>query len=293
MALISTASSSAGTSLTSTGLAQTNALDANVNAPNVAERYRAVFNGRTILAPRGVKQIGSFAFDYKGSDIVTLVNDVTDHWLEDNTAAHDHIGVKPIVVTLNGFVSELAVSSDLLAKLSGLLNSIQTTLVRVTNYTGNYSPGALLAMQRAISQAQNIAVQAEQAVARANQLLSLFQNGPAMTKQQDAYYQLSSLSLARVVFTVYTPFQVFHNMVITGLRATQTDKTRTMSDFTVTLKQLNFVGGTFQGYIDWGGRAAQNKQSRFSNGSTAGKSIGTSAVNAVTSAVKGSFPLPI
>lgn len=265
-------------------------VDTNVNAKDLAQQYDAAFNGRTVLAPKGVQQIGAFAFDYKGDESVNMENEVTDHWLEDNTAVQDHIGVKPNMVTLRGFVSELSLSSSLLSKISTALNGVQNALTRVTAYTGSYTPGTLATMQQSISQAQNIAVQIEQAVARAAQLASFFQSGPAMTKQQAAYFQLSSLRIARVVFTVYTPFQVFDNMTIVALKATQSEKTRTMSDFSVTLKQLSFSNSiTVSSYTGkFGGRAAQSNQTQTLNGGTAGKAF-AAGVDAVKTAIAGSF----
>jgi hypothetical protein len=261
-------------------------LNRNVNAKDVAQQYDAAFNGRTVLAPIGVQQIGAFAFDYQGDASVDMENEATDHWLEDNTAVQDHIGVKPNIITLRGFVSELSLSSSLVSSLSKALNAVQTTLTRVQSYTGHYTPGVFTAMQKSISQAQNIAVQIEQGIARAAQLASYFQKGPAMTKQQQAYFQLSSLRIARVVFTVFTPFQVFDNMIIIGLKAIQSEKTKTMSDFIVTMKQLNFSNNlTVSSYqANYGGRAAQNKQFQTINGGT----VGTAVTNGIT-ALKGSF----
>lgn len=276
-----------GASLSAASFSPLVGVDTNVNAKDMAQQYDNAFNGRTVLAPKGVQQIGAFAFDYKGDDIVQMDNDVTDHWLEDNTAVQDHIGVRPTMVTLRGFVSELSISSSLLSKISTALNGVQNTLTRVDAYTGSYTPGTVVAMQKAISQAQSVAVQIEQAVARAAQLASFFQSGPAMTKQQAAYFQLSSLRLARVVFTVYTPFQVFDNMAIVSLRSTQSEKTRTMSDFSVTLKQLSFSNSiSVSNYTGkFGGRAAQSNQSQTLNGGTAGKAI----VDGVSKAITGSF----
>lgn len=275
----------------STTLATIRQYNSNVNAKDFAQQYDAAFNGRVVLAPKGVQQIGAFAFQYKGDDVVTMDNDVTDHWLEDNTAVQDHIGVRPTMVTLRGFVSELSLSGSLLSTISTALNSVQTTLTRATAYTGSYTPGTLVSMQKSITQAQNIAIQIEQAVARAAQLASFFPTGAVLTKQQSAYFQLSSLRLARIVFTVFTPFQVFNNMTIVSLKAIQSEKTKTMSDFIVVLKQLNFSDKiSVADYTTYfGGRAAYNKQFKVFNGGTAGKSI----LGGVTTAVKGSFPLPL
>lgn len=256
----------------------------NVNPSDIADRYSSAFYDRTVLAPKGVKQIGAFSFDYKGGESVTMDNDVTDHWLEDNTAVQDHIGVRPNIITLKGFVSELSITSDVFAKISTALNAVQTALVRVNSYTGAYTPGAIVSLQKSITQAQNIAVQIEQAAARFAQIAAFLTGGPDMNKQQIAYFQLSSLRIARVVFTVLTPFQSFDNMVITNLKAIQSEKTKNMSDFSVTLKQLNFSddSSTALYYANYTGRARYSKQKRAKNGSTAGAKLAAGAKAAFT-----------
>lgn len=252
----------------------------NVNAPNVVDNYSKAFNGRTILVPTGVGQIGAFAFDYRGDDEVDIEAEVTDHWLEDNTAVQDHIGVRPTIVTVKGFQSELNLSRTQLALINRALSSVTSGLTQVDAYLGHYTPGALESIQRAISQAQNIAIQIEQAAARAAQVASFFQPGPALNRQQAAYFELSSLALARVVFTVATPFQVFENMVITSMKVVQPKETRGWSDFTVKMKQLQFTQDLSLPFFtaNNAGRTASQVQPGTQNGSTQGTTVPTATV---------------
>jgi len=260
----------------------------NINSPGVAARYKEALTGRTVLATAGVRQIADFAFDYKGDESVSMDNEVTDNWLEDNSAVQDHIGVKPVVVTLNGFVSELKFEKGLLGAITTSLSTLQSTLSRTDAYLGRYTPGATDALAKAISKAQSVAVQIEQAAARAAQIASFFPGGPSQNAQQRAYMKLSALRNARVVFTVFTPFQVFDNMAITSLKATQSARTRTMSDFTVTLKQLQFVQDVRQAIIqNKAGRAAAAVQAPSFNGSTAG--LAAQGVSALKTALRSSF----
>lgn len=253
----------------------------NVNSDDAALAYDQAFFDRVVVAPQGVGQIGGFIFDYEGDDTVSKESDVTDHFLEDNTAVQDHIGIRPVIVTLRGFVSELTLNKQLGIKLIGILGAVQTTLTVVPAYTGKYGAGTLAAMQKAISQAQNIAIQIQQAIARIMQLKQFLPGGTFMNKQQNAFAQLESLQDARIVFTIFTPFRVYDNMVITSLKAVQSEKTKTMTDFTVTMKQLNFsdtasVSGFSAAY---GGRAASSKQPLTDNGSTSGLSVPSDTVS--------------
>lgn len=244
----------------------------NANVPGAPEIYQRALVNRSILAPIGVKQIGPFAFDYQGDDTVSMDNEITDHFMEDNTASQDHIGVKPIMVTLRGLVSELALAQSVANSVSAALASVENQLSQADAYLGSYAPGTAQTMLAAITQAQSVAIQIEQAAARAAQIASFFLPGPQYNKQQTGYSQLNALYKARTLFTVFTPFEVFDNMAIVSVKATQPEKSRTTSDFTVTMKQLRFTNdlspAKYQSVL--GGNAANNWQAPTSSGSTLG-----------------------
>lgn len=256
----------------------------NVNSKDVAEDYSKFFSSRVVVAPNGVKQIGSFAFDYKGGEEVNLRSEATDHWLENNTVTQNSISVKPVEIKLRGFVSELALNAETTFRLQTLLTASLSTLSQVPLYLGSYTPGAVDAMSRAIAQAQSVALQIEQAAAFTAQLASYFLPGPALNKQQAAFARLEALQLARVVFTVFTPFKVYSNMAITSIRAAQDKTTKTMSDFSVDMQQINIVGNEVGGAdpANFAGRRATDTQSVIQNGGTPGEIVSSVERNILT-----------
>ena len=48
-----------------------------------------------------------FLFNILGEEVVTLTADATDHYVEDNSAIQDHIALKPITITLHGYIGEV------------------------------------------------------------------------------------------------------------------------------------------------------------------------------------------
>ena len=242
----------------------------NVNAPSVIADFDRSLNSINVLAPQGVAQIDAFAFDYKADDIVDLTAVITDNWLEDNSAAQDHIGLQPAIVTLSGFISELSMSGSEFASLSQILVGVENSLSQVDAYLGKYTPGVTDKLLTAITQVQNVVIQAEQALARGKQILNILTGYDHTTKQQKAYAQLSALWEARVIFTVYTPFRVFDNMAIQNIRAVQGKTSRTVSDFVVTMKQLNFSSPLIDPAATNSARSATDNTGQSANGGTAG-----------------------
>lgn len=254
------------------------------NVPGASTSYQSFLTTGRTIAPVGVRQIGPFAFDYEGDDNVTHHSDITDHWVESNDAVQDHIGNQPVVITLKGVVSELVFSRSVATALVTALTSVENALSQTDAYLGSYTPGVTQKLQTTISQAQNIAVQIEQAASRTAQIASFF--FPQGSKQQQAYAVLSSLQLARILFTVYTPFQVFANMAIEDFSITQPGWTKTQSTVTVRMKQLQFTNNISQAFFltQYGGRASVGYQPTVPSGLTSGVPAALSKVTSAFSA---------
>lgn len=254
-----------------------------INVPGAANIYNEIFFNRVIVAPLGVKQIGPFAFDYEGEESVDLENDITDHVLEDNTSVQDHVGVRPIIISMRGYVSDLALANSVATSISAALTSVENTLSQAPAFLGKYTVGSTQSILKAITQAQSISIQIEQAAARVAQIASFFpSSGNHLNKQQAAFATLSALSQARTVFTAYTPYQVFPNMIIQSLTASQPAWTKTQSDFRVKMKQLRFTNNlsTAAFQRQFGGRAASGFQPQTTSGITSGLTVPLTPVQA-------------
>lgn len=222
------------------------AVDPNVNAPDFVQQFSDAVSRCSIIIPEGVLQIGSFAFDYQEQEEHDLEAEIPDHWLEDNTAAHDHIAIKPVRVTLTGYVGELVLPASSLKTILGALTAATNALSQLSVFRGAQTVGNLQAIEQAISQAQSVVVQVGQTIARAAQLANILSglvNGPSRNKQQKAYLQLKAYWQAGIIFTVHTPFETLTNMAIESIRPISPPESKDWSKFIVRMKQLQFVGG--------------------------------------------------
>jgi uncharacterized Fe-S center protein len=62
---------------------------------------------QAIVKPEDFKGIAGFVFDVITLDSIELSSDITDHYIEDNTAINDHIALKPEIIRVEGLVGEL------------------------------------------------------------------------------------------------------------------------------------------------------------------------------------------
>src|ERR1700729_4349756 len=74
----------------------------------------------------------SLLFHYEGEQVVSLQSDITDHYIEDNTALQDQIALKPEEVTTHGFIGEL---NDVAPPILAAVQAIADKLTVIDAYT--------------------------------------------------------------------------------------------------------------------------------------------------------------
>lgn len=188
------------------------------------------------LSPGIVPQANSEAliFNYEGEQTVTIESDITDHYVEDNTAINDQIALRPEIITTRGFIGELT------NILPGALQALQTAAQAVSVISG-YAPTLSLTALLALNKAQ-------QAYQVGNQLQNLAVNAfdtisgqGTQNKQQKAYAQIYGWWQSRTLITIQTPWSLFINCAIKSARVIQDPDTQLITDFEVTLKVLRFA----------------------------------------------------
>lgn len=229
--------------------------------------------GPAILRPKTVIGIGGFVFDYAGEISVTRQVEITDHYMEDNSVANDHIGIRPVRLVLKGLSSEVVQTQP--AGLLGIVDLLQNKLGQVPALLGKYTPQATQKLTAALTQAQKTINQIDTGLSRVKNIVGLFgKANPGNTKQSQDYLFLEALIDSRQVFLVETPYKIFDNMVIENLGVTQPDETKYQSDVVVTLKQLRFVEVKVSSVANpnLAGDAAKQRTPPVDNGRTKGGS---------------------
>lgn len=237
--------------------------------------------------PQGGQQLPAILFHYEGEQTATLESDITDHFIEDNTAIQDQIALRPEIITTHGFIGEL---NDVAPPGLATLQKIADKLTVIDAYTPVLSTTALLAYNEAFqlyqvgANAVNSAVAAWSSVTGTGGESVIGATGiktqPNQTKQQVYFQQFYGYWRSRTAFTIQTPWAVFENMYIQRLRAIQDDTTRMITDFEVTFKMVRTAETTTTTTtaVDFQGRAQAQAAGLVDQGtSTPIPSIGLNA----------------
>lgn len=220
-------------------------------------------------------------FNYEGEQTVAITSDITDHYIENNTAIQDQIALRPELITTNGFIGEL---NDVAPAAIQPLKTIAEKLTTIGAYAPQLSATALLAYTEAAFAYQVAATVINSAVSTWSSIAGSggqsVINGagitaqPNQTKQQIYFQQFYGYWKNRTLFTIQTPWAIFQDMAIQSLRAIQDAETRMITDFEITFKLMRFASTqTVGGQLD-----SSNWQGRGSSQSAATVDLGTSAL---------------
>jgi len=190
-------------------------------------------------------------FHIEGENQAQLSSDITDHYVEDNTAINDQIALKPEVITVNGFIGEL---NNVVPEALKPLRIAADRLQILTAYTPELSVASQVAYNAA-EQLYRSAINAKAAIdswrtvnLSGQQVNVIGSNGlrdqtpnQSQTQQQIAFQQFYGYWKKRTLFTIQTPWAIFQNMAILNLRAIQSEDTKVITDFEVTFKMMRFA----------------------------------------------------
>lgn len=191
----------------------------------------------------------SFLFDYEGEQTVALTSDITDHFVEDNTAIQDQIALKPELITTHGFVGEL---NDVAPAALKTLKTIANKLTATTAYAPSLSTTALISYNQAVQLYTTARNLADNAVATWGSIngakagISVIDGNEIVirknqNKQQVAFQKFYGYWRSRTLFTIETPWAIFENCAIQSLRAVQDAESRVITDFEITFKLMRFA----------------------------------------------------
>lgn len=266
---------------------QTNAISALSNVALVVPQVAGLFglntgpqfttgyqpqNPQSLLGQVGGNQ-QALLFHYEGENRATIESDITDHFVEDNTAIQDQIALRPEVITVHGFIGEL---NDVPPLALQPLAAAVSTLTALGAYVPGLSVTAQLAYNNAFQAYQGVNTASNAAISALSTLsgeggttvingvnFSPIQN---QNKQQTMFQNFYGYWLNRTLFTVQTPWAVFQNMAILRLVATQDADTSVITDFEVTFKIIRMASTATSSSITSG---------RFSSQSAGSSNLGT------------------
>lgn len=218
----------------------------------------------------------NYYFDIISEQSIELINQITDNYVENNTAIQDHIAQNPLIINISGLSGERvfkynpAVANQLLAE--ALLQAAKTTTIKSSAFwelvgLGSYAKelnklSAIPELYPPVSNYMQVAMNAAELVdASITRYANLYNrvfgkeaynNGEVFgvdvnvlsdSRLKEIYNNLSQLRANNTALVVSTPYGIFSDMYIQSVRLRQGEGVFT-TDIEMTLKQLRFSNVT-------------------------------------------------
>lgn len=270
-------------------------------------------------------QLIKYFFDVVNDDTVTYNAQITDNWIESNSAIQDHIALQPVTITMRGLCGELVYDAkqaelDYKTELAQAKerNSQFTILWKYGDFKGIEDvDGKLVAIGRIAPPLSNITEMAQNnwellniQNQKASKIVDAFKNrnNKTMAQQMNNYNGLSTNArqsrlkqvgdefkkaiLGRKSFTVNTPFGTFENMYLQTVTLHQGEEDY-IGDIDITLKQIRFAQTQTtkadEKTLSELNSLAQAQSEAQNNGNTQGINKDTSALKDAYDASEGVF----
>ncbi len=242
---------------------------------------KSVNVGEAVVNILGNFGIAGFRFHVPISEQVTMQNDITDYYVETNSAVQDHIARKPTVITLTGLVGEYFYSvneiEDMLALVTPTLSLVKQFLPRLTPATQQNKTKKALNEQAKVEQGELIVggVEVEKRQFNGMDLFKLFQDLYKLKfAQTRAYYFFEALFKSRSILSIETSWQRLDNVIIQNMHAIR-DSNADITDFTLTFKQISIAESVSENAANAAGRLAQQQAAVTNKGVDKGEEVNT------------------
>ena len=217
---------------------------------SVTEKPSSAVSATDVNAPSNMISV---YFDVLQEHSVSIQNQITDNYIENNTSIQDHIAQNPLIVSLHGLSGEVVYSAP--RKALDWLYEKTNTFIQERFNSGNpmantnlltdkltIIPALLPSVDNVAQTAKNTIQYVEASVERYKKIIDVqnYTNEFRETRLRQIYNDLAQLRANNTLLIVETPYQTFDNMVIQSVTLTQGNE-NFVTDISMTLKQINFA----------------------------------------------------
>lgn len=248
-------------------------LESNILTNEITTQTSVTVPDAALKLQLGNNAVRTLFFHTVTDDSVSFQSQITDNWVENNTAIHDHIAISPVTITMRGFVGECIYISEQarldyekVMALANQTNSKDRTLLQFGDWQHvDDIDGKLTAVSAYFPEVSNVTQlaqnmwdmheAAQKKATRISDILTGQANNSLVTKM-NAYSGLSSnlkesklkeitesikdYWINRVPLVANTPFGDFDNMYIQSVSLHQGNE-NFIGEIDITLKQLRFA----------------------------------------------------
>jgi len=189
--------------------------------------------------------IGGWIADVRINESIELTSDVPDNYVEDGSVIHDHIINNPIVLNIEGEVSEVNIKSKFIDETSiKYIDKTQNILNNV--FPARLTNQATQKIKSLIINANDYYSQLEHYAKSVQNLYNIFKNDSKTISLQKEFIDfLNRIYYSKELITIETPFGIYKNMRIVSISLTRENIAYQAIKYKITAKEVRFAETIF------------------------------------------------
>lgn len=218
---------------------------------NSADLLASVINTGALVSPQEDIGFNGWLFHIPKDNQLNFHSEITDHYVESNKAVQDHISLAPVEYTVSGLIGELVwedVYDQTEQQISEVVDKLPIGQVLSPELTAQG-----LQIFNTVNKAYKTALKIEETTGEDNdpKIYKNFlqQAGKSFERESGKYYE-QQLAVnyfnwawqGRKLFKIQTPWRIFDNMAIKDFRAEKSEESKTVTNISITFKQLEVLG---------------------------------------------------
>lgn len=246
-----------------------------ISPPGLAKNLfkKSVNVGEAVVSILGSTGIAGFKFHVPQSEQVTMESEITDNYIDTNSAVQDHILRKPITITVRGYQGEYFYSAN---PIENTLALITPTLSLVKEFLPKLRTSTQQIKKTSAKDVLNKKfLKQSDTELNSIDLFSLFQDLYKITSAQTRTFMFfEALWKSNALFTVETGWKRYDNMAILKIVPLR-DNNADITDFSITFKQISKTTSKVEQLKKAAGRLKQQKAEVTQKGIDKGKEVDT------------------
>jgi len=183
--------------------------------------------------------IGGWTAEVRTSENIQFTSDVPDNYIEDGSVINDHIINNPIVLSIDGEVSDIHIKAEFLSdtffkyldKAESVLNLFPShKTIQMTQRLNTIAIGLLETYK-----------QVDSILDRGKGLFDMFEDKSETSLQKGFFDYLNRIYYSKELIEIEMPFQTYKNMRITSLTISRDNSTNQAVKYKITAKEVRFA----------------------------------------------------
>lgn len=237
--------------------------------------------GEAIVSILGNTGIAGFKFHVPQSEQIKMSSEITDYFVDNNSAVQDHIARKPIIITLKGLQGDYFYSvnqiEDTLALVTPTLSLVKQFLPKLNNATMQLHLKKNTSKFVYDNETGKIEtnIEVNKRTFNAIDLFKTFQDLYKLKSAQTrAFFFFEAMWKSQALFSVETTWKRYDNMCIQDLTPIR-DKNADITEFNITFKQITRTQTQYEDLKNSAGRTRAQLMDKIKKGVDKGQKVET------------------